>query len=209
MNQTTVQYSDKISFGSGKFEILEAGSSTWINLGAMRDIIWAETFDKVTVMSDNAGIIKEFIKNHRATLGGNLMEIDLLNLSIIRGGIDTYATRAGQDETLKSGGLTTIAAIQARVTNTDEEGEIFKITLYKATNNKGIEIAFQPDDADDPNMIAIEVQGSLDTSRTAGDQLFEMYSGMGEQGTASATGSPSTSVSSSTSASPSASVSAS
>ena len=77
MSQTTVQMKEKINFGSGKFEVLEAGSSTWINLGAMRDIVWSETWDKVTVMSDNAGEIKNFIKNHHAILGGNLMEISL------------------------------------------------------------------------------------------------------------------------------------
>ena len=209
MNQTVVKCAEKINFGSGKFEILEAGGSTWTDLGAMRGIVWSETWDKVTVMGDNAGEIKNFIKNHKATLAGNIMEFSLANLYKIRGGIDNYSTVTDVSETIKSGGKTQIAAIQARVTNENEDGETFRISLYKATNNKGIEIAFQPDDADDPNMIAIEIQGSLDTTRTVGDQLFEMVSGYGEGTSSSATGSastsPSTSVSSSASSSPSAS----
>lgn len=179
MNQTTVKQSSKINFGSGKFEISEDGNS-WTDLGAMRGIVFSETWDKVTVMSDNAGVIKEFIKNHFATLSGNLMELDLANLNVIRGGIDTYTPTAGVSESLKSGGLTQLTAIQARVTNENETGEQFRITLYKATNNKGIEISFQPDDADDPNMISVELKGSCDVAKTAGEQLFEIYNEQGE-----------------------------
>jgi len=179
MSQTTVQTANKISFGSGKFEISTDGN-TWVDVGAMRNIVFAETFDKVTVMSDNAGVIKEFVKNHFASLSGDLMELDLTNLNTIRGGIDTYSFANGIAETLKSGGLTTLTAIQVKVTNTDAAGDIFRITLYKATNNKGIEMAFQPDDADDPNMIGIELKGVCDTSLTAGQQLFEIYNEQGE-----------------------------
>ena len=208
MSQTVVKQARKINFGSGKFEISTNGTS-WTNLGAMRGIVFAEIWDKVTVMSDNAGVIKEFIKNHFATLSGNLMEIDLADLNTIRGGIDNYSADVGESESLKSGGLTQLTAIQARVTNTNEVEEIFRITLYKATNNKGIELSFQPDDADDPNMIAVEIKGSCDTARTAGEQLFEIYSEMSEGGSASPTSSASSSVSSSVSSSPSASASAS
>ena len=179
MNQTTVKQANKIAFGSGKFEISPDGNS-WTDLGAMRGIVFAETWDKVTVTSDNAGIIRELIKNHFATLSGNLMELDLANLNTIRGGIDTYTPTAGVSESLKSGGLTQLTAIQARVTNENEAGEQFRITLYKATNNKGIELSFQPDDADDPNMISIEIKGSCDTDLTAGEQLFEIYNEQGE-----------------------------
>jgi hypothetical protein len=179
MNQTTVKQSQKIVFGSGKFEISEDGIS-WTDLGAMRGIVFTETWDKVTVMSDNAGEIKSFIKNHKASLAGNLMEIDFANLNVIRGGIDNYDSTPGVSETLKSGGKTTIEAIQAKVTNENEAGEQFRITVFKSTNNKGIELSFQPDDADDPNLVAIELQGSIDVDRTIGEQLFEIYNEQGE-----------------------------
>ena len=179
MSQTTVQESTKIQFGSGKFEVSPDGVE-WIDLGAMRNIVWNETWEKVTVKSDNAGVIKTKIKNHQATLGGDIMELSLKKLNVIRGGIDEYEATPGVSETLSSGGKTTITPIQARVTNENEVGEIFRATLFKASNNKGIEIAFQPDDADDPNMVAIEMQGDLDVTRDKGKQLFELYNEQGE-----------------------------
>jgi len=179
MAQTSIQQSSKIQFGSGKFEISEDGES-WTNLGAMRNIVFTEEWEEVRVMSDNAGEVKRSIKNHYASLAGDLMELDLGNLNTIRGGIDSYSTDAGVSETLKSGGLKTITAIQVRVTNTNEDGEDFKITIYKGYNNKGIEITLNPDDADDPNMINVEIQGCCDTTLDEGEQLFEIYNEQGE-----------------------------
>lgn len=179
MSQTTVKTANKICFGSGKFEISTDGN-TWVDVGAMRNIVFSEAFDKVTVMSDNAGVVKEFIKNQVASLSGDLMEIDLTNLNTIRGGIDTYGFANGVAETLSSGGKTTLTAIQAKVTNTNAASDIFRITIFKATTNKGIEIAFQPDDADDPNMVSIELKGTCNTALTAGAQLFEIYNEQGE-----------------------------
>lgn len=179
MSQTAVQQANKVQFGSGLFEISSDGIN-WTNVGAMMGIVFSEVWDKVTVTSDNAGVIKEFIKNHFASLSGNLLELDLTNLNTIRGGIDTYGFANGVAETLTSGGKTTIAAIQARVTNTDENGDAFIIQLFKATNSKGIELSFQPDDADGPNQISIEIKGSCDTTLTAGAQLFSIINEQGE-----------------------------
>jgi hypothetical protein len=178
MNQTVIKNANAIQFGSGKFEISTDGI-TWTDLGAMKNIVFSETFDKVTVLSDNAGIIKEKIKNHRASLAGDLQEISLTDLNTLRGGTDIYTSDAGISETLKSGGLTEVDAIQCRVTNTNERAEIFRITIIKATNNKGIVINFSPDDADDPNVIPVELLGSCDIGETAGQQLFEIYNEQG------------------------------
>ena len=179
MAQTTVQKENTILYGSGKFEVSEDGME-WINLGAMDNIVWNETFEEVFVDSHNAGRIKVGIKNHEATLAGDMLEIDLEKFSILRGGLDSYSKEAGVSETLKSGGLSTIAARQARVTNTDEADRIFRITLFKATTAKGIEISFNSDDADEPNSVNIEMRGTKDVSRTKGEQLFEIYSEKGQ-----------------------------
>jgi hypothetical protein len=178
MSQTTIKNSNAIQFGSGKFEYSKDGS-TWTDLGAMVNIVFTETFDKVTVMSDNAGVIKERIKNHHASLAGDLQEINLEDLSTLRGGLDKYTEDSGISETIKSGGLLTIDAVQVRVTNTNERNEIFRITIFKATNNRGITLNFSPDDADDPNVIGIELLGSCDTTLTKGEQLFEIYNEQG------------------------------
>ena len=178
MSQTVVKNVNATQVGSAKFEISTDGIA-WTDLGAMRGVVYTETFDKVTITSDNAGVIKEYIKNHKASIAGDLQEISLADINTIRGGIDVYTSDAGVSETLKTGGLTTIDAIQAKVTNTNERNEIFRITIFKATNNKGIVISFGADDADDVNVIPIEILGSLDTTLTAGEQLAEIYSEQG------------------------------
>jgi hypothetical protein len=52
--------------------------------------------------------------------------------------------------------------------------------LFKVTSVKGVEIAFQSDDADDPNMIPIELKGVKDVTLPVGEQLYEIYSELGE-----------------------------
>ena len=86
MSQTTIKNSNAIQFGSGKFEYSKDGS-TWTDLGAMVNIVFTETFDKVTVMSDNAGVIKERIKNcllYTSDAADDLLCVDLGGRRIIK-----------------------------------------------------------------------------------------------------------------------------
>jgi len=92
MRQTTVQEFNSIRFGSGKFEVNDGFG--WVDLGAMRDIMFEEEWEKVRVMSHNAGMITARITNHTAALAGDLMEINLENLARIRGGLDEYSSVA-------------------------------------------------------------------------------------------------------------------
>ena len=89
----------------------------------------------------------------------------------------TYTPNASV--TLKSGGKTSISDRVVRITNTDENGKKFQITLYKGTVNEGQNIEFPADDGDDPAMPHLKMKGVLDVSRTAGDQLFEIYDEQG------------------------------
>ena len=176
MAQTAISNAKAIQYGSGKLEYSKDAGVSWIDLGAMRNVKFIESWEEVEVKSDNAGTVKNGIKNQIAVLAGDLMEIDLDKLNDLRGGIDTYSESAGISKTLKSGGKTTQTSIQAKITNTDEDGNIFRITLYKVTSIKGLEVPFNSDEADDPNMIPIELKGVKDITRTVGDQLFEIYS---------------------------------
>lgn len=176
MSQTTVQNPDAIQFGSGKLEYSIDDGVSWVDLGAMRDIVFLETFEEVEVPSDNAGIVKQGIKNQIATLAGNLMELDLEKIAALRGGLDSFTEDPGISKKLTSGGKHSQTPIQVQVTNTDENDNIYRITLYKVTSIKGIELVFNPDDEFEPNLIPIEVKGVNDVSRTVGDQLFEIYS---------------------------------
>ena len=260
MRQTTVQEFNTIRFGSGMFEVEDAVGG-WHDLGAMRDIQFEETWDKIEVLSDNAGPIVMGIRNHRAALSGSLMEINLEKLNILRGGLDEYDTVAAApvnvaDEivtltgttavrlsnkngdntevgsivvrtesggggvlrvrntdyvisvdgsgyttiarivggaigsgdsvfvsyeytpaagkTLSSGGRQTLDARAVRVTNTNEAGDTFVITVHKATTEEGIVIDFQGDHEEDPAMVPINMVGTMDESKAVGEQLFEI-----------------------------------
>jgi hypothetical protein len=94
MSQTTIQKPGAVKLGSAKVEVGDT-VPTLENLGAMRGIALSESWDKVEVESDNAGVIKEYIKNQRVAITGQLIEIDLEILNEIRGGIDTYTAVPG------------------------------------------------------------------------------------------------------------------
>ena len=258
--QTVVQKAEAIKFGSGKMEVSTDNWATSKDLGAMRGIVFEETWDELSVMSDNAGEVVAGIRNQKASLAGDLIEIDLEKLSILRGGIDLLGTTPGTPITdysqfilqgawafnvfipftyqngtgakitpttvtgsvdgllvvevdydivkdssgrwgititdsttvttedqnitivydytpaasryLKSGGKYTMTAMQVRVTNLNEAGEKFIAEVYKAKSASGITIALQPDEGEDPAVVAIRMVGSRDVERDAGDQLF-------------------------------------
>jgi hypothetical protein len=257
VKQTTVQESRAIRFGSGKVEVGDS-LATMVDLGAMRDVMFEETWEKVRVMSDNAGEIAIGIRNHHAAVQGNLMEINLKNLALIRGGLDNYTEEEGDlvddamqkvaagtwafgkfirienqnhdlseiaidsvkgdntdyvedtDYTLvqdsagnwgiivldtettdithhltinydytpaakkvfSSGGKISIEPRIVRITNTNEEGKEFRITVFAAETENGISIDLPGDEEEDPAMTEIRLEGACDESRPAGEQLF-------------------------------------
>jgi hypothetical protein len=91
--QTTVQDSNTIRFGSAK---IEAGANVGAltDLGAANNVVFNETWDNVKVMSANAGEIVVGVRNQMATVTFDMLEANLTNLNILRGGIDTYTATA-------------------------------------------------------------------------------------------------------------------
>ena len=259
MQQTIVQESKTLRFGSGIFEVGDDIGSL-VNLGVMNDIVFDETIERAIVPTDNAGDVDLGIIDQKAALQGNLGEINLSNLNLIRGGIDNYETVdaapvavtneavvlngtnfvrlankngdksevtaitvtditgvttyarntdyvmavdsqgytciariAGGTITdkatvhvdythtpaaakkLTSGGKFTIAPKVVRVTNTNAAGKIFRVTVYKAKNEAGIKFEFPGDKDTELMTVPVNLVGTVDTTRTAGDQLFEIY----------------------------------
>lgn len=258
--QTAVQEGRSIRFGSGRFEIYDGDTSSWIDLGAMREIQFEELWERVRVMSYNAGPVSVGIREHRAALQGNLMEINLKNLALIRGGLDVYTENPGikeegveqvitagnwefdkfikienqnhdlaeididsvvgsgtpyvadtdylkvqdaagnwgiivldsttpdlgdhitikydytpaESKTLESGGKITINPRAVRVTNYDEDGKMFRIEVFKAEVENGINIELQSDDAEDPAITEIRLEGDVDQAKDPGKQLFKI-----------------------------------
>ncbi len=261
VKQTKVAKANAIRFGSGKFEVSNDDWVTPKDLGAMRNIIFEETWDELIVKSDNAGDVVVGKRNQKAALVGDLMEIDLEKMNILRGGIDKYTTPEGTPVTdhkqtvlssawtynkfipltfqngrgtlievktvtasvhgvlvvevdydnvlvdgisgititvtedlpaltefieivydytpsahklLKSGGLFTMTAIQARITNLNEAGDKFIITLFKANSASGITIALQPDEGEDAAVCPIRIDGTRNLDLDPGEQLFKI-----------------------------------
>ncbi len=85
----------------------------------------------------------------------------------------TYTPLASN--TLTSGGKNTINPRVVRLTNTNAAGKVFRVTVYAAKNQNGITLTLPADDSEDVVQPQIELRGVVDTSRTAGDQLFEIY----------------------------------
>ncbi|MFS0820758.1 hypothetical protein [Bacillus sp. 1P02SD] len=182
---TTVQQRNTIRFGSAKFEVGET-EETLVDLGAMRGISFEESWDEMQVKSDNAGVIVAGITNHQAKIAGDLMEINLKNLSILRGGIDKYEEVAADAESgkkaavkLLSGGVSTFSPRVVKITNYNDKNEAFSITVFKANTATGLNITFPEADGEDPAMTPIEMVGTLDVSKAIGEQLFEIYDEQG------------------------------
>jgi len=175
--QTTVQEKNAIRFGSGKFEVKPEGGE-YINLGAMREIEFEETWEKVRVMSDNAGAIVLGIRNHQAALKGQMMEINLEKLKDLRGGLDTYETQAGTKETdvdqaVQAGswsfgkfikienqnhdlGEITITTVKGNSTTYTADTEYSKV--QDASGNWGIIVIDGENDADEAHALTINYE---------------------------------------------------
>src|SRR5699024_5012662 len=175
---TKVQQSNTIRFGSAKFEVGEDEESL-VDLGAMRGVEFEESWDEMQVNSDNAGVIIVGMMNQQVAIRGDLMEINLKNLAILRGGIDKAEEVEADAETgkkaairLLSGGYSTFQPRVVKITNYNDKNEEFSITIFKATTNSGISITFPGADDEDPAMTHIEMVGTNDVEREIGEQLF-------------------------------------
>lgn len=80
---------------------------------------------------------------------------------------------------MTSGGFESISSRVVRLTNTNQDGKRFQITVYNAKNQGGIELKLPADDDDKTASVPIELKGVVDTTREAKDQLFEI---LDEQG---------------------------
>lgn len=58
-------------------------------------------------------------------------------------------------------------------------GKIFRVRLWSAVNTAGITIAFPPSDNDSVATIPMELEGTIDTSRSDGEQLLDIYDEIG------------------------------
>lgn len=95
MAQTTVQDAKQIRFDQGKIEVGD-NIGAMVDLGAVSNVKFQETFDIVDVIADSVGIIEPRRRNHKCKLSFDLVEINLARLVTIRGDADDYDTQAAE-----------------------------------------------------------------------------------------------------------------
>jgi len=81
-------------------------------------------------------------------------------------------------KTLKMGDAS--AELTPKIVQFEKEvdGKYFRVTLWSAVNEKGIDFSF-PQSTGDPASIPFEFTGKLDATRAAGEQLVEIYDEIG------------------------------
>lgn len=100
MAQTTVQHPETIRFGSGRLEIGKSLDSL-VDVGALTGVHFTHDLgDKVTITSDNAGVVLERAGTQTAKVEANLMEINLDTLAVYMGGVSKLETVAGSQQTV-------------------------------------------------------------------------------------------------------------
>lgn len=100
MAQTTVKHPETIRFGSGRLEIGKSLDGL-VDVGALTGVHFThELGDKVTITSDNAGVILERAGTQTAKVEANLMEINLDTLAVYMGGVSKLETVAGSQQTV-------------------------------------------------------------------------------------------------------------
>lgn len=94
--QTSAQHSETIRFGSAKIEVGETEESL-VNLGLATGVKFTEEYTPVVLKPDNAPEIVVGVKDHSATVEFEMWEVNLTNLNLIRGGIDTLSSVVGSE----------------------------------------------------------------------------------------------------------------
>lgn len=102
MAQTTVRHPETIRFGSGRLEIGKSLDSM-VDVGALTGVHFTHDLgDKVTITSDNAGVVLERAGTQTAQVEANLMEINIDTLAVYMGGVSKLETVAGSPQTVNN-----------------------------------------------------------------------------------------------------------
>uniref|UniRef100_A0A6M3M4R0 Uncharacterized protein n=1 Tax=viral metagenome TaxID=1070528 RepID=A0A6M3M4R0_9ZZZZ len=134
MAQTTVQESTTIRFGSAKWE-MGADVGSLVNVGAIRNAAWEYRFDKTTVKSDNAGTIREAVRNEECGISGDIMEVNLSVLGSFYTGVLSYDTVAAAPVAVTDEAQTLTGTVENILTH--KNGDDTEVTAITVTNAAG------------------------------------------------------------------------
>lgn len=165
MAQTTVQHPETIRFGSGRLEIGKSLDSL-VDVGALTGVHFThELGDKVTITSDNAGVILERAGTQTAKVEANLMEINLDTLAVYMGGVSKLETVAGSQKTVTNEEHTLKGATFIRLDHRMGDGNAVTIDSVK---KKGGSSAVEDTDY----VVAIDSDGYTCIARKSGSSVI-------------------------------------
>ena len=172
-----------------------AGGSlgTLLGIGNLTSI--QENLERTTTQAGNSDMPEELVATQSLTVSFELLEFYPPAFAMIRGEeIDTWSTAGTTGtatyiggtptaNTLSTGGLNTLTPKAFAFENTtmvDGSTAQTILVVYKAKIEQGMAFTPKGDHDTDPAMvIPFTLTGELDTSRTAGDQLFIIESELG------------------------------
>lgn len=173
--QNSTVSSSKLILGNYKIETAATSGGTYVNLGAGMVNSFGHQIEKYEVQAGNAPDPLEGIARETFTVDMELIEWDGSVLSAINCGA-VSETSTSVLSTMIGGGNQVLTPRAFRLTNTRLVNGATKetiITLYKATLDNGIQVTAKSDnDADPINVLPITLTAKLDTTKSAGAQLF-------------------------------------
>lgn len=169
-----------------------AGGSIGTVLGIGNLTGWTENIEKTTTQAGNSDQPDVRVANQSVTITFDMLEFWPPSWDAIRGtGLDTensptastYIGGLGTANTITSGGLNTLTGKAFAFENTTVVSNATAVTVlivYLARIEAGLAFTPKTDHDTDPIMVTpITLTAELDTSRTAGDQLWVIETELG------------------------------
>jgi len=179
--QNTSVVSAYLTIGNYKIECASVGTSaggTWVNLGAGMVNSFGYEPTKLETQAGNAPDPIEGVADEVFKIDAELIEYNASTLAIISGGLLTKSAGTTGVTILKGGGKTSITEKAFKLTNRRLIGTVTSktvILVFKATLDTGLSFTAKSDNDTDPvNVMPLTITGKLNTSLTAGTQLFSI-----------------------------------
>ena len=150
-----------------------SSSGGYVHLGSARGVQLAESWDVFEVETDNTPLVSMGIKNQIVEVEGNLLEANFQKFERMRSGIDSFSTATF---TFDSGGNVTVTPQALYLTHISQtsSSESVVVTIYSATPQEGFTIPFPRDDGTDVAEIPFKFKGINESTRTVGQQLYNI-----------------------------------
>lgn len=131
MSQTSVQHPETIRFGSARMEIGKSLGSL-VDVGALTEVHFTHDMgDKITITSDNAGVILERAGTQTAKVEANLMEINLDTLAQYMSGASKLTVVEGEEATAEDEAHTLTGTTFVRLNFRNGDGTPVTISSVK------------------------------------------------------------------------------